>query len=287
MKFLETALHLNIEGDTGTILYFDMVEEKNGDLRLDSKMKHLSLETYRISAKLDNSLLQDLKQFHSVDGEAMAMTVLDNESKLNRHKKLSGIYHMLGDMSNEDLLSRRRRIIRKIFPKVRFKEYVTNMEREGSDNLFRSIIVRSNMIATRSRRGGGDFILCGRSTATLIQDHPSFVPNTDGLSIIEHQMISSIGVLNRRIEVFVDNNMKFSDNTIIVGRSTKNSEPGVYIAENKNLRELVETVSQESDKKIYLNERLAFVATDNAKLNFIKYEVSFTKKPIWRKILGI
>lgn len=286
MNFLETAFHLNTDSGTCTILYLDM--EGDGDkFALVSKMNHVSLETFKISAKMDSGLLQDLKQFHAVDGETMAMQVIERESLAQRQKKLSEIYHTLGDKTSEELLSRKKKIIRKIFPKVKFQEYATNMAREGSANLVRSIMVRSNMIASRSRRGGGDFILCGRSTAALIQDHPSFEHNTDNFSLSDFQTISSIGVLNGRMQVYVDNNMKFSDNTIIVGRFTKASEPGVYIVENKGSRELVEAMLSGSDKNIYLNERLAFKATDNAHLNFIKYEVSFTKKPLWKRILGI
>jgi hypothetical protein len=286
MKFLETAFHLNTDSGTCTITYLDMEGDRD-KLTLVSKMNHVSLETFKISAKMDSELLQDLKQFHAVDGEAMAIQAIERESFAQRQKKLSEVYHTQGDKTSEELLSRKKKIIRKIFPKVKFQEYVTNMASEGSENLVRSIMVKSNMIAARSRRGGGDFILCGRSTATLIQDHSSFVHNTDNFSLSDFQTISSIGVLNGRMQVYVDNNMKFSDSTIIVGRFTKANESGVYIVENKGSRELVETMLSESDKNIYLNERLAFKATDNAHLNFIKYEVSFTKKPLWKRILGI
>jgi hypothetical protein len=47
---------------------------------------------------------------------------------------------------------------------------------------------------------------------------------------------------------------------------------------------------QEGSKMIKtksLRERLAFVQTENASRNFMKFEVAFTKKPLWRRILFI
>ncbi len=41
------------------------------------------------------------------------------------------------------------------------------------------------------------------------------------------------------------------------------------------------------NKTIALKEKLAFVNVGSANKNFLKFEVSFSKKPWWRKILCI
>jgi hypothetical protein len=77
---------------------------------------------------------------------------------------------------------------------------------------------------------------------------------------------------------------------VIIGRKTQENEPGVYILENKGAREIIETVMIEDNKIIKsksLHEKLAFVHTKNSSRNFIKFEVEFTKKPLWKKILSI
>ena len=289
MKFLETACNLNTETTNSTILYLDLEDRENNEIKLSTQNEHITLQNFRIAAKFNTSVVQDLNQFHSVDGEAMIMNALESESLANKQKKLSELYHKLGDMSGKELLSRWKKTIKRIFPKITFQDYIYISSREASENLFRKIMASSYRITSRSLSGSADFILCGRSTASLIQGHASFVIDTNDISLSNTQEITSIGTLNGRIMVFVDNNMKFSDNTVIVGRFTKNNEPGVYIVENKGARSIIENspTSDQSDKKIYLVEKLAFHATKNAHLNFIKYEVSFTKRPIWKKILGI
>jgi hypothetical protein len=290
MKFLETACNLNTDTTTNTILYLDLEDRENNEIKLSTQSEHITLQNFRIAAKFNTSVVQDLKQFHSVDGEAMVMNALESESLANKQKKLSELYHNLADMSDNEILSGWKKTIRGIFPKITFQDYIPITSRSASENLVRNIMVRSYMITSRSLKGSADFILCGRSTASLIQGHSSFVVDTNNISLSNPQEITSIGTLNGRIMVFVDNNMKFSDNTIIVGRYTKNNEAGVYIVENRGARSIIEnspSLDHPSDKKIYLVEKLSFHATKNAHLNFVKYEVSFTKRPLWKRILGI
>jgi hypothetical protein len=151
--------------------------------------------------------------------------------------------------------------------------------------------MNSNLIAKRSRRSGADFILCGRAVATLIQDSPNFNYNEiNTISLSNGNEINSIGNINGRISVFVDNNIAFSDNTIILGRITRENETGVYIVEDTSAREIIETSSWEGPsmiKKILLIERLAFVSMEKSHRNFIKFEVAFSKKPLWRKIFNL
>jgi hypothetical protein len=92
------------------------------------------------------------------------------------------------------------------------------------------------------------------------------------------------------MEVFINPFQRFTDNTIIIGRKTQENEPGVYIIENKGAREVIETAMIEDNRMIKsksLHERLSFVHTENSEKNFIKFEVSFTKKPLWEKIISI
>jgi hypothetical protein len=291
MKFLETAKHLYSKTPTFTIPYLDQELKGENELKLVTKIKNVQLETYTIKSSINESAIEDLKVFHAVDGESMVKSVLESESLIQRHKKLSGLYKELGGISENELLSKWQKTIKKIFPSIKYKKYLTNPFKEGSDLLVRSIIMNSNLIAARSRRSGADFILCGRAVATLIQDSPNFIYNDiNTISISNGNEINSIGNINGRISVLVDNNIAFSDNTIILGRITRDHESGVYIVEDSSSKEIIETSNWEGFsmiKNILLIERLAFVSMENSHKNFIKYEVSFSKKHLWRKILSI
>lgn len=311
MNFLETALNLDIKGGTGTITYLDFTSypdtqenkvdynrstglgaEEYETLQLRAFSKFVELQTFRVTSKLNSEMEKDLHYYHGIPSASdMMVPVLENEALSQRHKKLSEIYNELGEESQKEILnqSKWKRLLVKLFPNLKFPVYTINDSIEGSKILVNSIIIRSNLIASRSRRGAGDFVICNGFAGALIQDHPSFVYSEGDLRF---NSLSSqnrfIGTIAGRIAVFVDPNKRFEDNTIIVGRRTKENEPGVYIVENKESRKTEEIVDPVSfNKTIALTERLSFVKVGNPNKNFLKFEVSFTKKPLWRKLLSI
>jgi hypothetical protein len=308
MNFLETACNLDTKTSTGIITYLDFTSYPDsekpydnwgsrsqggeyGVLSLSTFSKFVELETFRVTSKMNQELEKDLSYFHGVDASSMMIPVLENEAAIQRYKKLSDVYNKLAEESQEEILkeSKWKRFLVKLFPNLKFPLYTNNDSIEGSKILINSIIIRSNLIVTRSRRGPGDFVICSGFTGALIQDHPSFVYNEGDLRITSlSSQIRFIGTIAGRIGVFIDPNKRFEDNTIIVGRRTKENEPGVYIVENKDAKETQEIIDPVSfNKTIAFMEKLAFVGVGNANRNFLKFEVLFTKKPLWRKILSI
>jgi hypothetical protein len=296
MDFLETAKNLETTHGHGIITYLDFnLDPSTSDkdyphLKLITKTKHIELQIYQVKSIIDEEAIADLKVFHAVDGEAMINSVLESESLMQRQKKLLDIYNILGEETADEILSGWKKFFKKIFPKVRYKSYLINDSIEGSKLLIYSIIRRSNLVAARSRRGPANFIVCNGQVGALIQDHPSFVYANNNESISLSDKIRSIGSISENIEVFINPFQRFTDNTIIVGRKTQEHEPGVYIVENKGSREIMETAMWEGNKMIKsksLRERLAFVDTENASRNFVKFEVEFKKKPLWKRMLFI
>jgi hypothetical protein len=296
MDFLETAKNLETGHSHGTITYLDFnLDPSTSDkdyphLKLNTKTKHIELQTYQVKSRIDEEAIADLKVFHAVDGEAMVRSVLESESLLQRQKKLLDIYSALSDVTEKEIMGEWKKTLKKIFPKIRYKTYLINDSIEGSRLLISSILSKSNLIAARSRRGPGNFIICNGQVGTLIQDHPSFVHFENNVHSNTSDKIRSIGSIAGNMEVFINPFQRFTDNTIIVGRKTQEHEPGVYIVENKGSKEIIETAMLEESKMIKsksLREKLSFVDTENASRNFIKFEVEFTKKPLWRRMLFI
>lgn len=293
MEFLETAKHLSTDNSYAMVNYLDFsstskYNDKYPHLKLVSMNKVVELESFKIRSTINQDTISDLKLFHSVDGESMVKEVLDHESIQMKQNKLLSIYNNLAEISSGEILNRWKKTIKKIFPNIKYKIYLNNNSTEGSNNLIQQIIRNSNIIASRCKRGSGDFIICNAFIGTLIQDHPSFVYSDPGKVYSNTSPnIRSIGHILGRINVFIDPNKRFKDNTLIVGKSTQNDDPGVYIVENKSSREIIETSLQDFKKEMALIERLAFVETESSHKNFIKIEVEFKRKPLWRKILFI
>ena len=70
-------------------------------------------------------------------------------------------------------------------------------------------------------------------------------------------------------------------------------EPSIELekpSEEVESKEIIETDMWEGFRMIKtksLRERLSFVITENASRNFVKFEVAFSKKPLWRRMLFI
>jgi len=294
MKFLDTAKHSETASNRNMITYLDFTLDPNNPdyphLKLSKKTKHIELATYQVKSTIDENTIADLKMFHAVDGEEMIRSVLESESLAQRNKKLLDIYSILGEESADEIMNEWKKIIKKIFPKIRYKSYLINNSIEGSELLISNIISRSHLIGVRNRRGPANFIICNGAVGALIQDHPSFVRLENNVFSNTSNEIRSVGSIRENIEVFINPFQRFTDNTLIIGRKTQENEPGVYILENKGARDIIETVMIEDNKIIKsksLHEKLAFVHTKNSSRNFIKFEVEFTKKPLWKKILSI
>ena len=294
MKFLDTAKHSETTSNRNMITYLDFTLDPNNPdyphLKLSKKTKHIELETYQVKSKIDEDTIADLKMFHAVDGEEMIRSVLESESLAQRNKKLLDIYSILGEESADEIMNEWGKILKKIFPKIRYKSYLINNSIEGSELLISNIISRSHLIGVRNRRGHANFIICNGAVGALIQDHLSFVRLENNVYSNTSNEIRSVGSIGENIEVFINPFQRFTDNTVIIGRKTQEHEPGVYIVENKGAREIIETVMIEDNKIIKsksLHEKLAFVHTKNSSRNFIKFEVEFKKKPLWRRMLFI
>ena len=293
MEFLETAKYLYTDQNYAMVNYLDFnsslgEDQKYPHLKLVSKNKVVDLESFKITSTINEDTISDLKLFHSVDGDSIVKEVLESESILQKQKKLLDLYNNLGEASTEEMLNGWKKTLRKIFPRIIYKTYLTNSSIEGSNNLIHQIILNSSLIGSRCRRGSGDFIICNAFIGTLIQNHPSFVYSDPGKVYSNTSPnIRSIGNIVGKISVFVDPNKRFKDNTLIVGKTTQNNDPGVYIVENKSSREIIETSLSDLRREKFLIERLAFIDIENSHKNFIKIDVEFTKKPFWKKILFI
>jgi hypothetical protein len=309
MRFLDTAFNTETEDNFKVIRYLDLDKVKNEKLEDNSQWgtkeigvreypeislrvfeKFVSLSLFSVSSRINTNQSKDIMDLHGVNINDMMGSVLKNESFLTKQKNLYSVYKGLAEKPENDISngSRWRSFIKRIFPKIKFPVYLGKDPVDNSKILIKNIFLQSNLIASRSRRGYGDFLICNSSVGALIQDHPSFIFSERNGLITNPGEIYYAGNIGNKIAVFIDPNKSFKDKEVLIGRVTKEGEPGVYIVENKKSQLLDEFLDPLTlEKNIRLLERLAFIDVGNPSQNFTRFEVEFSNKPLWKKILCI
>ena len=297
--FLNTACIESTKNPILQISYMDITPQdpnntKFGDGEIEEiKMgifnKVINLSAINISSSYSTSLENDIKKLHGIDIEDTIKNRILNESDTAKNLHLAKLYAQLAKISKDEFIysSKWKRFIKKVFKKIEFPEYIgDNYSSEAVRTLIKKIIVHSNLLALRSRIGSADFIIVGSEIGSMIQDSKELVYK-DTSKELNQNGIRMIGYIAGRIKVFIDPYMEFDDKSIILGKETKKNHPGVYFVYNEEIGGFTEPAyTNNLDKKIMLIERYSIVDVgDSAHRNFISFNVEFSKKPLWRKIL--
>jgi hypothetical protein len=292
MNFLETAKIVNAQNNIISLYYLDSELEKDLDsniglqsITFKHKQKVVNLETFKISAKINNSISNDLYQLHGLNAEDMTKDLLENEYTLKKNKKLYEKYYELSEKSRINELTKWQMFIKKIIPSVEFVKYFKKDSKEGSESLCKQILLNSRKIAANSRMGEANFLVCSPSLSPYITESSLFT--FDKMS--EHSgpnnySIYTIGKISD-IRVFINPYLSINDNNIILGRFTKENENGVFLVEKRGGHQTV-IPDLESNTIIKL-ELMKIAETDSAYKSFYNLKASFDKKPFWKKILFI
>jgi len=145
-----------------------------------------------------------------------------------------------------------------------------------SRRILTRILAASNLISLVGRHGAGDICVINGQLATAIQDVKGFnylpFENQVGLN---KKNLYSIGEVNGGIKVYVDPNMAWYDNRVLVGRRGTDQDPGLK-AFIYTLGESLETISETSmAPKVVVTSRYALVpAGFHPQAQYITFGVS-------------
>jgi len=292
MNFLETAKIVNAQNNIVSLYYLDYELENDYDsntgfpsINLKHKQRVVKLETFKISAKINNSMSNDLHQLYGLNAENMTKDLLENEYTLEKNKKLYEKYYELSEKSRINELTKWQRFIKKIIPSVEFVKYFKKESKEGSESLCKQILFSSRKIAANSRMGEASFLVCSPSLSAYITESSLFTfDKMSERSGPNNYNIYTIGKI-ANIRVFINPYLSINNNNIILGRSTKENENGVFLVEKRGGSQTV-IPDLESNTIIKL-ELMTIVETDSAYKSFYNLKTSFDKKPFWKKILFI
>jgi hypothetical protein len=286
MSFLNTACRKENTNPAGVLPYLDTIqgEDKDGygTLELSTKEKFYQLESYRVSSTMGKELISDLSFLNGIDINQMALDTLENEAIVGNQRLLLSKYISLGEITRDKDLKKSRwnRFLLRFISESQFSFHFNS-----PDDLIKKILVKSNHIGVRSRRGNGDFIICPPKYATYIMESPSFAYRTTREVSESPANIDFIGTIRDRIQVFIDRNASFTEDRILIGRRTSESDPGVYfINGDKSTEEFMDT---EGNKKIILEYRQAIFNTEGCEGSFDIIRVNDSKRPFWKKLFCV
>ena len=125
--------------------------------------------------------------------------------------------------------------------------------------LFSRILAAANVVANRGRRGPANFIVTNANLASAMQDISqfTFAPFSNTLTQ-NNGTLYPVGSL-AGMTVYVDQNMKYSDTRVLVGRKGGDDEPGLKFMPYM-MAESIQTISEGTmSPKIAVKSRYALV----------------------------
>jgi len=125
--------------------------------------------------------------------------------------------------------------------------------------LYSRVLAAANVVANRGRRGPANFIVTNSQIASALQDISqfTFAPFTNTLTQ-NNGTLYPVGSL-AGMTVYVDQNMAFSDNRILVGRKGADDEPGIKFMPYM-MAESIQTISEGTmSPKVAVKSRYALV----------------------------
>ena len=295
---IDTALRITMTSPIGTIFYMDFMQTEDqtetgseafpmSSLDLKIFPRHVNAEEFRVSAGMTDEQLNDMLTYHNINGIESLYSTLCNEMRLGIEKRLYQKYVELGIVNAESKKSNWLKWIEKMF-KTSLPSY--------SESIASRLLVLSNRIGTDARMGQANFAIVSRLMLTEIQNDPRYVfaKSGDPISSTAYTLVGHLP----NMAIYVSNIDQWDSEQIVIGRTPREKEPGVYYCEYEN--EFIKVTDEMSihsgsprtrvvrDHKCLLVSRHAIVGVGNNPSVFYYAEnLRIGKKPWWRKLFKL
>jgi hypothetical protein len=267
---------------TGTITYLDFEQSATspGELGLTVNQKIIQLEPQSTSATISDEQVKDLAATH-IDAVGMLKSSLVNEDDQRVTKR---IFEKMWNMGHTSYLKSFT-----LFQKWANKwfGYMPVQLVKSDEDLIRVIVLHSNRIAVKSRRGPGNFIVVSSEVGARLQDSPNFVfEPLEGL--VSGGTCVKIGTLNGRIEIYVNPYMKYDECKFIIGKTTQSNDPGLYYVTRDVVDELEVKLQDPLNSTKYANVRHEWLGKigSNASDHFYTVRYSDKKHNLWKHLIS-
>ena len=249
---------------------------------LSTFTKFVEADTFQVAASVTTEQIQDLNKQFGIDVISMIENALVNEVSQAINKHILARAFALGWSNNNAFLTTEGQnlnlnlviggtagsytipsylgkddqaitIASTAGPASSTYENLSTLQRR----LFSRILAAANVVANRGRRGPANFIITNANMATSMQDISqfTFAPFTNTLTQ-NNGTLYPVGSL-AGMTVYVDQNMRYSDNRILVGRKGGDDEPGLKFMPYM-MAESIQTISEGTmSPKIAVKSRYA------------------------------
>lgn len=251
------------------------------EMKLKSKIKNLTTETYSVSASVSRSQKKDLERL-GLDITKQLENPLYDEMEINEDKKIGSLIKELGKKNYRKRFTRIQRLINKwtsYEPKVKFKDH---------NDLIKIILEESNRIGKETRMGNGDFVIVSSELSSIILDNSYFTPSKINNTFKSSPYLND-GQIISRISVIRDLFFNYGSMWITIGKRNTVTEPGVHFF-YMNPPDLIHTVEETTmDSRISLCKRLVIKEIgDFPESNYVHFELTTERFPflsfMWNKI---
>jgi len=251
---------------------------------LSTFTKFVEADTFQVAASVTTEQIQDLNKQFGIDVISMIENALVNEVSQAINKHILSRAFALGWSNHDEFLTTEGQnlnlnlVIGGTAGSYNIDGYVGKSDTPitissvagpasgGYENLstlqrrlFSRILASANVVANRGRRGPANFIVTNANVASALQDISqfTFAPFSNTLTQ-NNGTLYPVGSL-AGMTVYVDQNMKFSDNRVLVGRKGGDDEPGLKFMPYM-MAESIQTISEGTmSPKIAVKSRYALV----------------------------
>lgn len=254
----------NWEGPYASSSYVGPMTRETGEstyyrsMGLKTFTKFVEAKTFQAAASVTTEQIQDLNKQFGIDVVSMVENALVNEVSQSINKHILGNAFALGATNSTNFAATEGQSLNLnlgSLPTVGTFENQATFQRR----IFSRILAAANVVANRGRRGPANFVVCNSQIATALQDISQFVTapfaNTIGQNNGSLYPVGSLAGMT----VYVDQNMKWNDTRVLVGRKGSDDEPGLKFMPYM-MAESIQTIAEGSmSPKIAVKSRYALV----------------------------
>jgi len=257
----------NYEGPYATNDFVGPMDREVGEttyyqsMGLTTFTNFVEAKTYQVAASVTTEQIQDLNKQFGIDVVSMIENALVNEVSQAINKHILGQAFALGVTNATQFANTEGQSLNLDLSAIAnfsftgaFENFATAQRR-----IFSRILAAANVVANRGRRGPANFVVTNPQLATSIQDVSQFVAvpfaNTASQNNGSLYPVGSLAGMT----VYVDQNMKWNDTRILIGRKGADDEPGLKFMPYM-MAESIQTISEGTmSPKIAVKSRYALI----------------------------
>lgn len=206
-------------------------------MSLNTFTEKVEAKTIQVKGAITREQIQDLKAY-GIDALAQVEAELVNELTQHINREILDNIFELGAQNHQEAEAFEGINLNTYFVAEPGADdiagYVKSYVGGGAETLgtiqrriMSKVLAASNLIAQRGRRGAGTFAVCSAGIATALQDCAGFVAYPLSNTINQNAgSLYPVGAISG-VSIYVDPNMPWDNQKIVVGRKGTDKEPGV------------------------------------------------------------